>query len=246
MCLYRSISLVMDISILKLLSERFQTVSYLLAPGFVIGLFLWGSLKFKRKKDRYINEYGYVVLTSENELEHRHIAKQLLGRELLPSEVVHHINGRRSDNKIGNLCLMDKEKHELFHSWLRWKKEKTGRYPSFKDQYRVLAREYGGTLLMYIKPKPVAPQPHNKNLQNRLFEELRDERRKIAETKNIPAYLIFKDKTLEEMAEKLPYSDETLSQIFGAHPEKVREYGDQFLAVIRRFQDRIDKNKGSA
>src|ERR1039457_1543372 len=69
------------------------------------------------RPDKYVNSRGYVVLSEENELEHRHIAKQKLGRDLKENEIVHHINGNKTDNQIRNLCLMDREKHEHFHSW---------------------------------------------------------------------------------------------------------------------------------
>lgn len=111
-----------------------------------------GVFTASRGPSTYINSNGYVVLKECNELEHRHIAKQLLGRNLHKNEVVHHINGKRTDNWVNNLCLMDGEKHEHFHAWLRWKKEKSGRYPSINDQKRVLEHEYGGMLLEKIKP----------------------------------------------------------------------------------------------
>ena len=113
-------------------------------------LIAWVFTTVKRSAT-YINSNGYVVLKEFNELEHRHIAKQLLGRNLHRNEIVHHINGKRTDNRVNNLCLMDGEKHEHFHAWLSWKKEKSGRYPSINDQKRVLEQEYGGMLLEKIK-----------------------------------------------------------------------------------------------
>lgn len=94
-----------------------------------------------------IDPDGYVVLLPINEREHRYVARHKIGRNLTPDEHVHHISGIKTDNEIENLCLMDGEKHEHFHAWLRWKKEKDGMYPSINDQKRVLAQEYGGTLL---------------------------------------------------------------------------------------------------
>jgi hypothetical protein len=103
-------------------------------------------------EEKYINANGYYVLSRNGELEHRQIAIDLLARNLYDNEVVHHINGRKLDNQIENLCLMDREKHELFHSWIRWKREKSGYYPRFKDQIRILRDEYGGTPLTDIRP----------------------------------------------------------------------------------------------
>ncbi len=99
------------------------------------------------RKSKYINAGGYVVLGATRELEHRYLAKQVVGRALSKNEVVHHINGKRADNRISNLCLMDRYKHEHFHAWLRWKKKKSGKYPKIKSQKHVLKSEYNGILL---------------------------------------------------------------------------------------------------
>ena len=49
--------------------------------------------------------------------EHRVVAEQMIGRFLTDNEVVHHINGKRNDNRPENLQVMSKKEHER----LRWK-----------------------------------------------------------------------------------------------------------------------------
>ena len=60
--------------------------------------------------------YHYIYVNGRLTREHRHVMSVHLGRELLPAEVVHHINGDRADNRIDNLKLMaSQQDHMAIH-----------------------------------------------------------------------------------------------------------------------------------
>lgn len=65
-----------------------------------------------------------------------------------------------------------------------------------------------------------------------LFEKLRALRRRLAEERNVPPYVIFGDVTLRQMAAYLPRSRESLSRLSGVGAAKLEQLGDIFLAEI--------------
>ncbi|EEW27017.1 DNA helicase RecQ [Rhodobacter ferrooxidans] len=65
-----------------------------------------------------------------------------------------------------------------------------------------------------------------------LMSALKAKRRSLAEAASVPAYVIFPDRTLAEMAEKRPANLDQMAQISGVGAKKLESYGLAFLAVI--------------
>jgi ATP-dependent DNA helicase RecQ len=66
-----------------------------------------------------------------------------------------------------------------------------------------------------------------------LFEALRACRSALAKAQAVPAYVILPDRSLLDMARRKPATLEEMGSIHGVGEAKLRQYGEQFLSVIR-------------
>ncbi|MBS3763116.1 MAG: HRDC domain-containing protein, partial [Planctomycetes bacterium] len=69
-----------------------------------------------------------------------------------------------------------------------------------------------------------------------LFEHLRELRKKLADNRRVPAYIIFNDASLREMAGRKPETKEEFLQIKGVGKKKCRQYAKTFLSAIATFR----------
>ncbi len=79
-----------------------------------------------------------------------------------------------------------------------------------------------------------------------LFEHLRVVRTRLARRRNVPPYVIFSDRTLHEMARDLPRSLEAMQYITGVGEQKLRQYGEEFLAAIRYYRSLVRPGSAQA
>ena len=63
---------------------------------------------------------------------------------------------------------------------------------------------------------------------------LRVLRRRLAEERGVPAYVVFSDATLAAMAALRPRTRDELARVSGVGHTKLARYGDAFLAELRR------------
>src|SRR5213596_701982 len=68
-----------------------------------------------------------------------------------------------------------------------------------------------------------------------LFERLRDLRRKLADERNVPAYVIFSDVSLREMARNYPTTASEFRRIPGVGEQKLKDFAQPFLSEIENY-----------
>ena len=70
----------------------------------------------------------------------------------------------------------------------------------------------------------------------KLFERLKKLRLEIAREESMPPYIIFSDKTLIDMAAKMPASKPEMLDVTGVGENKFAKYGERFLEVIEEYR----------
>src|SRR5213594_227522 len=68
-----------------------------------------------------------------------------------------------------------------------------------------------------------------------LFEQLRGLRRRLADERDVPAYVIFSDVTLREMARNYPATPTEFRRIPGLGEQKLKDFAEPFLSEIRAY-----------
>jgi ATP-dependent DNA helicase RecQ len=67
-----------------------------------------------------------------------------------------------------------------------------------------------------------------------LFEALKRRRSELAKAQRVPAYLVFADKSLIDMARRRPSTPAEMREVHGMGEVKLKRYGEVFLDVIRQ------------
>lgn len=101
----------------------------------------------------------------------------------------------------------------------------------FKNPYEILLRK---NIVKTIKQKKEKTVTENLSDPD-LFRALKDLRLTIAREEDVPAFYIFSDKTLIDMANKKPYSLDEFSRVFGVGKTKLEKYGADFVLFIQEY-----------
>lgn len=75
------------------------------------------------------------------------------------------------------------------------------------------------------------------NANPELLDRLKELRRKVAEMNGVPAFVIFSDATLRDMAVKMPTSEAQFQSVYGVGRVKTEKFGRKFIDEIESFCD---------
>jgi ATP-dependent DNA helicase RecQ len=84
-----------------------------------------------------------------------------------------------------------------------------------------------------IAEKAARRKPGAIECDEALFERLRALRRQLADERGVPAYIIFSDVSLREMARNYPTNSTEFRRIPGVGEQKLKDFGEAFLSEIR-------------
>ena len=113
-----------------------------------------------------------------------------------------------------------------------------GEFPTLEITDRGLEALRSRTTIRLTKPllAPRAKRPPARagtiECDEVLFERLRTLRKHLADERGVPAYVIFGDATLRDMARRYPARKEAMRGIFGVGDQKLEQFGAAFAAVV--------------
>ncbi len=177
-----------------------------------------------RLGERFGGDYTAAVLTGSREervLQNRHDALSTYG------------------------LLQEHSKHTV-HDWIE---QLVGQgYAAKSGEYNVLNVTEAGWQVLKGSRTPLLLRPARQpakvakvakesweGVDHGLFEALRDLRYTIAAENHVPAYIVFGDKTLRELARQRPSTFEALLDVKGIGEKKRQQYGQSFLTLLTDY-----------
>ena len=117
--------------------------------------------------------------------------------------------------------------------YLRQTTEKFSTLELTEEGRAVMSKRKPVTLTKPVAaPETKTPRAGEISCDEVLFERLRTVRKTLADERQLPAYIIFSDVSLRQMARNYPASEQEFARINGVGEKKLQEFGDIFLAEI--------------
>ena len=95
-------------------------------------------------------------------------------------------------------------------------------------------RKAEASILLPLADRPTTSMLKKTVNYDELFELLRNLRKEIAAEEMVPPYIVFSDKTLQQLALLHPTTIEAFGNVNGVGEYKKRKYGERFTSLIRR------------
>lgn len=171
---------------------------------------LKGKLNEKIERTGHNNLPSFGAMREESEIFIRHAIEQLIGQSFLSKE-----------GEFSTLSVT-----------------RSGDRLLRKEISPILAKP-----LLAAKKKEITRKTAQKReeewaeIDQKLFRRLREKRTELALKKGVPAYIIFSDKTLRDMAAKKPVTRERFSDIYGVGENKLRSYANIFIQIIKDYDN---------
>ena len=109
-----------------------------------------------------------------------------------------------------------------------------GKFPTLKlNQNSVEVLKGDRQVWTFTEPIPMNEEV---DYHEGLFNQLRALRKRIADEKNVPPYVLFSDATLRDLCRYFPDSKEDMLQIKGIGERKYEQYGEIFMAEIQEWR----------
>lgn len=103
---------------------------------------------------------------------------------------------------------------------------------------------HGKTVTMLVEkeelPQTIGVAKTPTGPEGDLFDVLKDLRLEVAKESGVPAYVVFSNATLTDMAKRKPKTMSEFKRVSGVGEIKAQWYGERFLARIRQFQEETE------
>jgi ATP-dependent DNA helicase RecQ len=127
---------------------------------------------------------------------------------------------------------------ELLH--LNYLQQSDGEFPVLRlneQSWKILKGELKVELIEAVREKKelLSKSTEIVAVYPELFQQLKQTRYDLAVRENVPAYIIFSDSTLVELASFLPLTENDIAKISGFGDVKIAKYGKTFLEAIQSY-----------
>jgi ATP-dependent DNA helicase RecQ len=170
-----------------------------------------GANTEKIRSNGHHNLTAYGTGIDQDKITWRSMVRQLVAASFLRLDIAGH----------GGLSLTAKG-HDLLNNNL-----------TFNYRQDIIKPSRSTVSRSQLKTGSRRPEPYTLNPdQTALLKQLKDKRTELAQQRNVPAYIVFSDRSLEDMALRQPRDEYEFAGIHGVGAAKLRDFADVFLGII--------------